>query len=40
MKDWVLILGASSGIGAELALRFASNVYGVYLRKKREHIEI
>ena len=42
MKDWALILGASSGIGAELALRFASkglNVYGVYLRKKREHIE-
>ena len=42
MSDWAVILGASSGIGAELALRFARkglNVYGVYLRKKREHIE-
>lgn len=43
MKDWALILGASSGIGAELAIRFASrgiNVYGIHLRKKQEDIEI
>ena len=43
MKDWAIILGASSGIGAELAIRFASkgiNVYGIYLRKKQKDIEI
>ena len=33
MKDWAVILGASSGIGAECALRLAKkgiNIYGVY----------
>jgi len=42
MKDWAIILGASSGIGAECALRLAKrgiNVYGLYLRKKNDHIE-
>ena len=42
MKDWAVILGASSGIGAECALRLAKkgiNIYGVYLRKKNDHIE-
>ena len=42
MKDWAVILGASSGIGAECALRLAKkgiNIYGVYLRKKNHHIE-
>ena len=39
MKDWAVILGASSGIGAECALRLAKkgvNIYGVYLRKKSQ----
>ena len=42
MKDWALILGASSGIGAECARRLAKNgvnIYGLYLRKKRDDIE-
>ena len=42
MKDWAVILGASSGIGAECALRLAEkgiNIYGVYLRKKNHHID-
>ena len=42
MKDWAVILGASSGIGAECALRLAKkgiNIYGVYLRKKSHHID-
>ena len=41
MKDWAIILGASSGIGAECALRLAKrgiNIYGLYLRKKANHI--
>ena len=42
MKDWALILGASSGIGAECAKRLAKkgvNIYGLYLRKKKSDIE-
>ena len=42
MKDWALILGASSGIGAECARRLAKkgvNIYGLYLRKKKSDIE-
>ena len=42
MKDWAVILGASGGIGAECALRLAKkgiNIYGVYLRKKKHHID-
>jgi len=43
MKDWALILGASSGIGAECAKRLAKNgvnIYGLYLRKRKEDIEL
>jgi len=42
MKNWAVILGASSGIGAECALRLAKkgiNIYGVYLRKKPHQID-
>ena len=42
MKDWAVILGASSGIGAECAKRLAKkgvNIYGLYLRKKKSEIE-
>ena len=42
MKDWALILGASSGIGAVCARRLAKkgvNIYGLYLRKKKSDIE-
>ena len=42
MKDLALILGASSGIGAECARKLAKNgvnIYGLYLRKKRDDIE-
>ena len=42
MKDWALILGGSSGIGAECARRLAKkgiNIYGLYLRKKKSDIE-
>lgn len=42
MKDWALILGASSGIGAECARKLAKNgvnIYGLYLRKKQDDIE-
>jgi len=42
MKNWVLILGASSGIGAACAKEFAKhgfNIYGIYLRKPNSHIE-
>ena len=42
MKNWAVILGASSGIGAECALRLAKkgiNIYGVYLRKKTLQID-
>tara|TARA_B100002051_G_scaffold54387_1_gene49932 strand:+ start:89 stop:856 length:768 start_codon:yes stop_codon:yes gene_type:complete len=42
MKDWALILGASSGIGAACAKRLAKNginIYGLYLRKRKQDIE-
>ena len=42
MENWAVILGASSGIGAECVLRLAKkgmNIYGVYLRKKSQHID-
>ena len=42
MNNWALILGASSGIGAECAIELAKNginIYGVYLRKKQDHID-
>jgi len=42
MKNWALILGASSGIGADCAKAFAKkgfNIYGVYLRKPKAHID-
>tara|TARA_B100000965_G_scaffold142558_1_gene118729 strand:- start:261 stop:1031 length:771 start_codon:yes stop_codon:yes gene_type:complete len=42
MENWALILGASSGIGAECAKEFAKkglNVYGIYLRKPKAHID-
>ena len=41
MKNWALILGASSGIGAACAKRLAKNgvnIYGVHLRKKSDQI--
>ena len=41
-NNWALILGASSGIGAECAIELAKNginIYGVYLRKKQDHID-
>ena len=42
MKDWALILGVSGGIGEGCAKSLAKNginIYGVYLRKPKEHIE-
>ena len=42
MNDWAIILGASSGIGAECAYTLAKkgiNIYGLYLRKKQPHID-
>ena len=42
MKNWALILGASSGIGAACAKALAKqgiNIYGIYLRKKASYIE-
>ena len=42
MENWALILGASSGIGAECAKEFAKkgfNIYGIYLRKPKVHID-
>ena len=42
MKDWALILGASSGIGKECAKRLAKNgvnIYGLYLRKRKNEID-
>ena len=41
MKQWALILGASSGIGAACAKKLAKsglNIYGIYLRKKQNEI--
>ncbi len=43
MNNWALILGASSGIGAECAKRLAKhgvNIYGLYLRKKNSEIDL
>ena len=42
MTDWALILGGSSGIGAACAERLAQNgvnIYGLYLRKRKNDIE-
>jgi len=43
MKNWAIILGASSGIGAACAKSLAKkgiNIYGIYLRKKQNEIDI
>ena len=43
MNNWVVILGASSGIGAACAKSLAKkgiNIYGVYLRKKQHEIDV
>ena len=43
MKNWAIILGASSGIGAACAKSLAKkgiNIYGIYLRKKQNDIDI
>ena len=43
MKNWVIILGASSGIGASCAEALAKkglNIYGLYLRKRQSEIEV
>ena len=37
MKDWALILGASSGFGAAICRKLASsgiNIYGIHLDRK------
>jgi len=42
MKQWALILGASSGIGAACAKKLAKsgvNIYGIYLRKPQSVID-
>ena len=42
MSDWAVILGASSGIGAACAKELARkgmNIFGVYLRKPKDHIQ-
>ena len=42
MKQWALILGASSGIGAACAKKLADagfNIYGIYLRKPQSVID-
>ena len=42
MKDWALILGASSGIGAKCAIELAKegvNIFGIYLRKPQNQIK-
>ena len=42
MKNWALILGASSGIGAACAKKLAEsgmNIYGIYLRKPKSVID-
>ena len=43
MKDWALILGASSGFGAATAKKLASegiNIFGVHLDRRSAHNEI
>jgi len=42
MSDWAVILGGSSGIGAACAKELARkgiNIFGIYLRKPKNHIE-
>ena len=42
MSDWAVILGASSGIGAACARELANkgiNIFGVFLRKPKDHIQ-
>jgi len=42
MKDWAVILGASSGIGKSCAIKLAQkgiNIFGVYLRRPKDQIE-
>ena len=42
MKQWALILGASSGIGAACAKKLAKagfSIYGIYLRKPASVID-
>ena len=34
MKDWALILGASSGIGAECARRLAKKGINIYVKNQ------
>jgi short-subunit dehydrogenase len=36
MKEWVLITGASEGIGRELAKQFAANRFNVVLAARNE----
>ena len=43
MKDWALILGASSGFGAATAKKLAAegiNIFGVHLDRRSAHNEI
>lgn len=43
MADWAVILGASSGIGKACAIKLAEkgvNIFGVYLRRPKDQIEI
>ena len=42
MKDWAVILGASSGIGKSCAIKLAQkgiNIFGIYLRRPKDQIE-
>ena len=43
MKDWALILGASSGFGAAAAKKLAAegiNIFGVHLDRRSAHSDI
>ncbi|MED5475351.1 MAG: SDR family oxidoreductase [Candidatus Neomarinimicrobiota bacterium] len=43
MKDWAIILGASSGIGKSCALKLAEkgiNIIGIYLRRPKKEVEV